>query len=586
MADPRQTVDSAAPTARAGSNVAEFSVSELSVKLRRSIEQAFDHVRVRGEVGRVSRPGSGHLYLDLKDQNAVLSGVVWKGVANRLKILPEMGLEVIVTGKLTTFPGQSKYQIIIEQVEPAGAGALMALLEERKKKLSAEGLFAEDRKRPLPFLPRTVGIITSPTGAVIRDMMHGFHERCPVHVVVWPVRVQGDSCAKEVARAVAGFNALPTDEADAAVARRPDVLIVARGGGSIEDLWGFNEEVVARAIAESEIPVISAVGHETDWTIADLVADARAPTPTKAAEWAVPKQTELLARLREIGGRACTALQRRLAHDLQRLRAAARGLPAGQDLVLTRRQRLDMATLRVRELARGAIQGRRQALLRAGGQLSPRTVRAGLASQSRHLEMLQGRAVQAMRQRAVTQRTAVRTAAGRLAPERFERQLMQCRRELERAWSGLCRTSQTRTQAARQTLNRNADLLRTLSHKSVLERGFALVRTGAEGATGAGALVSSAAEARRAGRVVVEFADGHADMQTLSPRAPQLRPAHPDADAGDSGGGPDVAAPGAASDADPGPLHAAAEPATARRQATPRRKAKPRNPRDDQKSLF
>ncbi|MEL6746803.1 MAG: exodeoxyribonuclease VII large subunit, partial [Pseudomonadota bacterium] len=186
MADPRQTVDSAAPTARAGSNVAEFSVSELSVKLRRSIEQAFDHVRVRGEVGRVSRPGSGHLYLDLKDQNAVLSGVVWKGVANRLKILPEMGLEVIVTGKLTTFPGQSKYQIIIEQVEPAGAGALMALLEERKKKLSAEGLFAEDRKRPLPFLPRTVGIITSPTGAVIRDMMHGFHERCPVHVVVWP----------------------------------------------------------------------------------------------------------------------------------------------------------------------------------------------------------------------------------------------------------------------------------------------------------------------------------------------------------------------------------------------------------------
>ena len=258
-----------------------------------------------------------------------------------LKFKPEEGLEVIATGRITTYPGKSSYQIVIEALEPAGIGALMALLEERKKKLAAEGLFDEARKRPLPFLPRVVGIITSPTGAVIRDMLHGFAERFPAQVCVWPVRVQGETCAAEVATAIDGFNALPADGA----IPRPDVLIVARGGGSLEDLWGFNEEIVVRAVAASSIPVISAVGHETDWTLIDLVADARAPTPTKAAEWAVPKHSELIARMAELRERQRLAVARAMEGRRAALRAASRGLPRPQDLLgvrpaaLRRRQR-------------------------------------------------------------------------------------------------------------------------------------------------------------------------------------------------------------------------------------------------------
>ena len=249
--------------------------------------------------GALASPLPGHIYLDLKDDKAVINGVIWKGNANKLKIRPEQGMEVIVTGKMTTFPGQSRYQIVIDHMEPAGVGALMALLEKLKEKLAAEGLFDDERKKQRPFLPRTIGIITSPTGAVIRDMMHGFTERFPSHVILWPVRVQGETCGREVAAAIKGFNALDED----GPVPRPDVLIVARGGGSLEDLWGFNEEIVARAAADSDIPLISAVGHETDWSVLDLVADFRAPTPTKAAEWAVPKQSELLERLGEMGHR-------------------------------------------------------------------------------------------------------------------------------------------------------------------------------------------------------------------------------------------------------------------------------------------
>ena len=274
-----------------GENAPEFSVSELSGVVKRMIEGEFSHVRVRGEVGRVSRPRSGHVYLDLKDDRSVLAGVIWKGVAGRLPIELEEGMEVVATGRLTTFPGQSRYQIIIEDLKPAGAGALMAMLEARKKALATEGLFDADRKKALPYLPDIIGVVTSPSGAVIRDILHRLRDRFPRKVLIWPVAVQGQNCAPEVARAIEGFNTFTTG----GILPRPDLIIVARGGGSIEDLWGFNEEAVVRAAAASDIPLISAVGHETDTTLIDLAADMRAPTPTAAADLAVPVRLDLLA---------------------------------------------------------------------------------------------------------------------------------------------------------------------------------------------------------------------------------------------------------------------------------------------------
>lgn len=252
--------------ADSGTNAPEFSVSELSGAVKRLIEGEFSHVRIRGELGRISRPPSGHLYLDLKDDRAVIAGVMWKGTAKRLTMRPEEGMEVIATGRLTTFPGQSKYQLVIEDMRPAGVGALMAMLEKRKAQLQSEGLFDPARKRPIPYLPEVIGVITSPTGAVIRDILHRLRDRFPRKVLIWPVPVQGEKCAPEVSRAIAGFNALTTGGA----IPRPDLIIVARGGGSVEDLWGFNEESVARAAAASDIPLISAVGHETDTTLIDL----------------------------------------------------------------------------------------------------------------------------------------------------------------------------------------------------------------------------------------------------------------------------------------------------------------------------
>src|ERR1700749_3632509 len=281
------------PVAEPLINAPEYTVSELSSALRRTVEDSYGHVRVRGEIsGFRGAHSSGHCYFALKDENAKIDAVIWKGVHYRMRFKPQEGLEVIATGKLTTYPGSSKYQIVIESLEPAGIGALMALMEERKKKLAAEGLFDEARKQLLPWLPEVIGVVTSPTGAVIRDILHRLEDRFPRRVLVWPVKVQGDGSAEQVAAAIRGFNALP----EGGRIPRPDVLIVARGGGSLEDLWSFNEEVVVRAAAESMIPLISAVGHETDITLIDFVSDKRAPTPTAAAEMAVPVRSELLAR--------------------------------------------------------------------------------------------------------------------------------------------------------------------------------------------------------------------------------------------------------------------------------------------------
>ncbi len=350
----------------AGDNAAPLSVSEISGLLKRTVEDRFGFVRVRGELSGVKRAASGHLYMSLKDEAARLDGVMWRGSVGRLAFNPADGVEVIATGKLTTYPGRSNYQIVIDRMEIAGEGALLALLAKTRARLEAEGLFAAERKRPLPFVPRVIGVVTSPTGAVIRDILHRLADRFPSHVVVWPVLVQGQGAAEQVAAAVRGFSALP---AHGPVAR-PDLVIVARGGGSIEDLWSFNEEVVVRAIAECSIPVISAVGHETDTTLADFAADLRAPTPTAAAEIAVPVREELIAQVAEMALRNRRAVARPLTLGRERLDARLQRLPRVDALLSPFAQRLDDLSDRLRRGLRDRIVVARGLLQRDAGRLS------------------------------------------------------------------------------------------------------------------------------------------------------------------------------------------------------------------------
>jgi exodeoxyribonuclease VII large subunit len=390
--------------AQPGANVAEYTVSELSGAIKRALEEGFGYVRLRGEISGFRGPhASGHCYFALKDDKAKIEAVVWKTAWQRLKVRPEEGMEVVVQGRVTSYPGSSKYQIVIESLEPAGLGALMALLEERKRKLAAEGLFEEARKKVRPFLPTVVGIVTSPTGAVIRDMLHGFAERFPTRVLVWPVRVQGETCAQEVAAAVAGFNAILVGGPIA----RPDVIIVARGGGSLEDLWGFNEEIVVRAVAASRIPVISAVGHETDWTLIDLVADARAPTPTKAAEWAVPKFADLRESTDACGLRLMTAARNSLRSARTHLKAAVRGLPRLQDIVALPRQRFDACERRLGRALLANARAHHTRYARISSRLRPATVHQRVAL----CRERPGRRVQARRCAARSPRAGVTSKA-------------------------------------------------------------------------------------------------------------------------------------------------------------------------------
>ncbi len=364
-------------------NLGEQSVTELSHALKRTLEDRFGHVRVRGEIsGFRGAHSSGHCYFALKDDGAKLDAVIWRGAFNKLKSKLQEGLEVIATGKITSYPGKSNYQIVIENVEPAGVGALMALLEERKKKLAAEGLFDQDRKRELPYLPNVIGIITSPTGAVIRDILHRLNDRFPRHVIVWPVRVQGDTAAAEVAAAIRGFNAM---------AKRPDLLIVARGGGSLEDLWCFNEEIVVRAAAESEIPLISAIGHETDTTLIDFASDWRAPTPTAAAERAVPVRVDLLAEVASLHARQKRTLGRIMSDAQVRLRSAARALPKPDEILAMARQRLDTATAKLPKALKANVQDHAVRLARSSGKLSTKPLTLRIAEQRRRLDEQNGR---------------------------------------------------------------------------------------------------------------------------------------------------------------------------------------------------
>jgi exodeoxyribonuclease VII large subunit len=349
---------------RQGDNAGVLSVSEISAALKRHVEQGFSHVRIRGEISGFKRAASGHLYLSLKDENARIDGVMWKGNAGRLAFVPQDGIEVIATGKLTTYPGRSNYQIVIDTMEVAGEGALLALLEKLKARLQADGLFDPARKRPLPFLPRTIGVVTSPTGAVIRDILHRLADRCPTRVIVWPVLVQGQGSAEQVAAAVSGFSVMQG-------ADRPDLVIVARGGGSIEDLWSFNEEIVVRAVAASTIPVISAVGHETDTTLCDFAADVRAPTPTAAAELAVPVRAELLAGLQSAQARALRAVRRYAERADERLVVTARRLPSLDTLLGPQRQKVDDFGDRLRRGLQLRLSDARGELARASGALRP-----------------------------------------------------------------------------------------------------------------------------------------------------------------------------------------------------------------------
>ena len=350
----------------AGDNAAPLSISEISALLKRTVEERFGFVRLRGELSGVKRAASGHLYCSLKDENARIDGVMWRGNAQRLGFAPEDGLEVIASGKLTTYPGRSNYQIVIERMEIAGEGALLALLEKTRARLAAEGLFAAERKRPLPYLPRVIGVVTSPTGAVIRDILHRLADRFPSHVLVWPVLVQGQGSAEQVAAAIRGFSAL----APGGPVPRPDLVIVARGGGSIEDLWSFNEEIVVRAIADCAIPVISAVGHETDTTLADHAADRRAPTPTAAAEMAVPVRADLQSLLAELGLRKQRCALRPVQLGRERLEARAQRLPRPEALLAAQAQKLDDLTERLRRGLAARAQISRNALMADSARLS------------------------------------------------------------------------------------------------------------------------------------------------------------------------------------------------------------------------
>jgi exodeoxyribonuclease VII large subunit len=455
------------------SNLPEYTVGELSNRLKRTVEDAYALVRVRGEISGFKRAASGHLYLALKDSDAVLDAVCWKGTAGRLNLKPEDGMEVVATGKLTTYPGRSKYQMVIERMELAGLGALMALLEQRRKKLEAEGLFDPARKKPIPYIPDVIGVVTSPTGAVIRDILHRLRDRFPRRVLVWPVRVQGDGAAEEVAAAIRGFNALTPG----GKVPRPDLLIVARGGGSLEDLWAFNEEVVVRAAAASAVPLISAVGHETDITLIDYASDRRAPTPTAAAEMAVPVRLDLVEQVAALQRRMVAAERRRVEEQARHLTALARGLRDPRDQIRERAQQLDDLGERLRNAPRGLIERRETLLAARKAMLRPAVLKREVAESRRTLD----------------------DRAARLRPA-ADRQVKQAEARLETP----------------------RKLLESLSYRSVLGRGYAVVR-GPDGQP-----ITQAAAASPGLAASIEFADGRRDAVFGGPATgakPKAKPA-------------------------------------------------------------
>ncbi|WP_109468567.1 exodeoxyribonuclease VII large subunit [Albibacillus kandeliae] len=486
-----------APAPGAGGNTPEFSVSEISGAIKRTLEGEFGRIRVRGEVGRVFKARSGHLYYDVKDDRSVLACTTWKGQIASLSVVPEEGLEVVVTGRLTAFGAQSKYNMNVDEVEVAGQGALMALLEKRKKQLAAEGLFDEARKKPLPYLPNIIGVVTSPSGAVIRDILHRLRDRFPRKVLIWPVAVQGANCAPEVARAIEGFNRLTPGGA----LPRPDLIIVARGGGSVEDLWGFNEEIAARAAAASRIPLISAVGHETDTTLIDFVSDRRAPTPTAAAELAVPVRMELLAWTESQGARLIRAAQTALRQRRQRLADLSRALPRGDSLLATARQRLDRASDQLPGALIAGVQRHRVHLSETSGSLRPGLLTRRIAAESRDLARQSARLAPALSRGLAKQRDAYLARAARLRPGQLSAQIARQKQDLDRLSRRFSVAGQAQVRTLSARLSTADRMLSTLGYEATLERGYAVVRA-------EGVLVTTEAEAAKHPLLEIQFADG------------------------------------------------------------------------------
>ncbi len=485
-----------------GQNAPEFSVSEIAGAVKRVIEGEFGRIRVRGEVGRVFRARSGHLYYDIKDDRNVLSCTTWKGQIEALSVVPEEGLEVVVTGRLTTFGAQSKYNMNVDEVAVAGQGALMAMLEKRKKALEAEGLFAPERKKPLPYLPDIIGVVTSPSGAVIRDILHRLRERFPRKVLIWPVAVQGAACASEVANAIRGFNALTPG----GTLPRPDLIIVARGGGSIEDLWGFNEEIVARAAADSVIPLISAVGHETDTTLIDFVSDRRAPTPTAAAELAVPVRLELLAWVDQQEARLSRALSQGVARRRQRLSDLARILPRLESLLSDPSQRLDRAEDALWRALERFTERKAAELVRLSGALRPATLRARLNSESERLGSREVRLRPGLMRLIARKRDALGSVAQRLRPAPLRDRLARQRVDLERISPRLDAVYAVRLRRLSDRLEALDRVRQSVGYQATLQRGYAVVRAGDE-------VVTMAEDARKAGALEIEFRDGRVAAQ-------------------------------------------------------------------------
>ena len=502
------------------SNALELSVSELSAALKRTVEDRFGFVRVRGEISNYRGPhSSGHAYFSLKDQSARIDAVIWKGVFAKLKIKPQDGLEVVATGKVTTYPGKSTYQIIVEALEPAGIGALMALVEERRRKLAAEGLFDDARKRQLPFLPACIGVVTSPTGAVIRDILHRIAERFPRRVVVWPVRVQGETSAAEIAAAIDGFNALPEHGS----LRRPDVIIVARGGGSLEDLWSFNEEIVVRAAARSLAPLIAAVGHETDWTLIDHAADLRAPTPTAAAEKAVPVRTELAAALADLAHRHIDAVLRGLDRRRGELRSLLRALPQTDGIFALRRQQLDNFESRLDGVRSKACSRGHLGLARLSHRLAQQSPHAKMGRAAERLKALEQRLERCRTVGNDGRKQGLKHLSARLGGTRAARirilrdahvRLKGLAERMTHAWDA-------RVAARRVDVCGLEKLLLSLGYPQVLARGFALVRDSDRKP------LRRAAEVADGARLDIQFFDGHktAIAATRKDAAPLKRPA-------------------------------------------------------------
>ena len=498
------------------SNLTEYTVSEISGSIKRTVEDAFGHVRIRGEISGYRGPhSSGHAYFALKDDRARIEAVIWRGVFGKLKFKPEEGMEMIATGKVTTYPGSSKYQIVIDSLEPAGAGALMALLEERRKKLAAEGLFEEARKQLLPHMPKVIGVVTSPTGAVIRDILHRITDRFPVHVVVWPVRVQGETSGDEVAAAIRGFNALGPND----VIARPDVLIVARGGGSLEDLWGFNDEAVVRAAADSGIPLISAVGHETDWTLIDYAADVRAPTPTGAAEMAVPVKAELEAGLAQMAARLSGSVSRALDTNRQNVRSLARALPSIDMLLALPRRRFDESAAGLGRALQLNTANKRQLFERRVAQLTPATLQRRVLEKRQSVSDFGVRAARQVERQIDRSQARLSNAAARLTLRPATDRIARNRDRLDVLARRSGEIVSLLSERRQRKLHEATRLLASMSYRNVLNRGYAVVRDASEQA------VDSAASLTAGDAISLEFSDGRVGAVAGESDAASRKPA-------------------------------------------------------------